>query len=183
MERRRPHDLVRDAIDGDLDAIERVVDQWVDRLYAWCARLGGPTVDAEEAAHDVLMLFVRRHATIREPDRLGSWMFSACRRVVANHRRRAWWRRWLPGPMVERGSPATMDQDLDDAAQARRIRAVLDAMSVNDREVLTLCYLEETSVAEAAQILGVAEGTVKSRLFNARARFRDQCRDLLGDGP
>ena len=181
MERRRPNDLVRDAIGGDLDAIERVVDAWVDRLYAWCAGLGGPHVDAEEAAHDVLMLFVRRHATIREPDRLASWMFSACRRVVANHRRRAWWRRWMPGPIADPGAAATVEQDLDDAARARKIRAVLDQAPAADREVLTLCYLEETSVTEAAQILGLPEGTVKSRLFHARARFRERCRTALGD--
>jgi RNA polymerase sigma factor (sigma-70 family) len=173
MRPRSKGEVVREAIAGDPDAIDEVVDAWVERLYAWCARLGGPNVDAEEAAHDVLMLFVRRHATIREPDRLASWMFSACRRVVANHRRRAWWRRWWPGPVGERGATWDAEGDLHDAERSVRVRAVLDRMGAGDREVLTLCYLEDTSIAEASAILGLPEGTVKSRLHHARARFRE----------
>lgn len=174
-------DVVRSAIDGDLDAIDRVAGAWVDRLYAWCARLGGPSIDAEEAAHDVLMVFVRRHGDIRDPERLSAWMFSVCRRVVANHRRKTWWRRWLPGPWAESGVASTLDHDLDAAARARQVRLVLDRMSTVDREILTLCYLDDTPLAEASVILGIPEGTVKSRLFHARGRFRDRCRGALDD--
>ena len=168
---------VEAAVAGDLDAIERVAHAWVDQLYRWCARLGGPRVDAEEAAHDVLMLFVRRHASIRDPARLEAWLFSVCRRVVANHRRRAWYRRWLPGAVPER--------PVDEAApdSERQVYRVLDALSERDREVLTLCYLEERSLAEAGQILGIPEGTVKSRLFTARDRFRTRCLAAVGELP
>lgn len=169
---------VEAAVAGDLDAIERVAHAWVDQLYKWCARLGGPRVDAEEAAHDVLMLFVRRHASIRDPSRLDAWLFSTCRRVVANHRRRAWVRRWLPGAVPE---VAWSDDGVSDREQ--RVYLVLDAMSERDREVLTLCYLEGRGLQEAGEILGVPEGTVKSRLFAARDRFRTQCVTVLGERP
>ncbi|MEQ1507126.1 MAG: sigma-70 family RNA polymerase sigma factor [Myxococcota bacterium] len=170
-------DTVASAIAGDLDAIERVAHTKVTQLYRWCARLGGPRVDAEEAAHDVVMLFVRRHASIRDPARLDAWLFSACRRVVANHRRRAWLRRWLPGRVPE-GSTAG-----DGVDHQQTVYLVLDAMSDRDREVLTLCYLDEYSMAEAGQILGIPEGTVKSRLSVARDRFRTRCLDAIGGAP
>jgi RNA polymerase sigma-70 factor (ECF subfamily) len=169
---------VEAAVAGDLDAIERVAHAWVDQLYRWCARLGGPRVDAEEAAHDVLMLFVRRHASIRNPARLDAWLFSACRRVVANHRKRAWLRRWLPGAVPELPSPESVSGERE-----QQVYLVLDSLSERDREVLTLCYLEERPLLEAADILGIPEGTVKSRLFAARDRFRARCMDVLGGQP
>lgn len=165
------------AVDGDLDAIEAVAHARVEQLYAWCARLGGPQVDAEEAAHDVLMLFVRRHGSLQDATRLDAWLFSTCRKVVANHRRRAWWRRWLPGAAPE----APVWPDREEADRTRAVHRVLGDLSVGDREVLTLCYLEDRSIREAADILGVSEGTVKSRLHTARERFRLRCRKVLGE--
>jgi RNA polymerase sigma-70 factor, ECF subfamily len=168
-------DTVAAAVGGDLDAIKRVAHAKIEQLYRWCARLGGPRVDAEEAAHDVLMLFVRRHASIRDPGRLDAWLFSACRRVVANHRRRAWLRRWLPGAVPEPSTEGVSDRE-------HAVYLVLDALSARDREVLTLCYLDGYAMADASQILGIPEGTVKSRLSAARDRFRTlSLADL--DGP
>lgn len=166
-------DLVGAALAGEGAALDRVVAAWLPQVYAWCARLGAPRVDPEEAAHDVLMLLVRRHATIDGPSRLPAWLFGTCRRVVANHRRRAWIRRWLPGATPdELPSPATADGPLEERELARRVAQVLEGLPAAHREVLVLCYLEDRSVQEAAELLGIPPGTVKSRLFAARARFQ-----------
>lgn len=166
-------DQVSAALDGDEDALERVIGAWLPQVYAWCARLGGAGgVDPEEAAHDVMMLFVRRIDTIDGPRRLPAWLFGTCKRVVANHRRRAWWRRWVPGIWQDnRSTPIGTDGPLDDRDLADRVALALESLSADHREVLVLCYLDDRSVAEAAEILGIPSGTVKSRLFAARARF------------
>jgi RNA polymerase sigma-70 factor (ECF subfamily) len=54
-----------------------------------------------------------------------------------------------------------------------RVRAALDELPSRDREVLALRFLEQLSTAEAAAVLGVGEGAVKSRLLRAVARLRD----------
>jgi RNA polymerase sigma-70 factor (ECF subfamily) len=59
-----------------------------------------------------------------------------------------------------------------------RVRAALDELPSRDREVLALRFLEQLSTAEAAAVLGIGEGAVKSRLLRAVARLRD-----LLDGP
>ena len=169
---RAADERVAAALDGDEDALEQVIGAWLPQVYAWCARLGGPGVDPEEAAHDVMMLLVRRIDAIEGPRQLPAWLFATCRRVVANHRRRAWWQRWLPGAWRDdRRSPIGTDGPLEEQELADRVAEALAALSNEHREVLVLCYLDDRTVAEAAEILGIPGGTVKSRLFAARAKF------------
>ena len=173
MQACRVDDQIADAaLAGDRRALERVTEAWLPTIFQWCARLGGPSIDAEEAALDVLLTFIRRHHTVSDRRAIARWMFSATRRTVANYRRRAWLRRWLPGVSADLPSEDTPQTDLEAAERSRRVFAALDRLSVRDREVLTLCYLEDRPLAEAAEILGVPEGTIKSRLYAARERFR-----------
>ncbi len=135
--------LVVAALAGDQASIDAVLDDWLPTVYAWCARLGAGRIDAEEAANDVLMVFVKRHGSIRSAEALPAWLFATCKRVVANHRRLAWWRRWTPGAAVEeRAAPERTDGPLEEQELAEEVAEVLNALSQAHREVLVLCYLE-----------------------------------------
>jgi RNA polymerase sigma factor (sigma-70 family) len=89
-------------------------------------------------------------------------------------------RRWTravraPG---ERGLPATHAPSAEDEALTRRregtVRAALDALPLRYRDVVACRYLLDLSEAETAQILGIARGTVKSRLSRALDRLERQ---------
>lgn len=136
----------------------------------WCARLGGPRVDAEEAAQDVMMTLLRRPVPEAE---LVAFAYGVTRNVIANHRRRVWWRRWLPGASVDRPGRHTPLVDVESRETARNVAALLEALTASQREVIVLCDLEERSASEVAILLGVPEGTVRSRLRLARAAFRE----------
>lgn len=137
----------------------------------WCARLGGPSVDAQEAAHDVVLTVLRRGAPA-DADGLAHFTFAVTRNVVANHRRRVWWWRWVPGVAAEPAPTASVGAQAEARDIARRVAAVLERLGAQHREVLVLCDVEERSAAEVGRLLGVPEGTVRSRLRLARARFR-----------
>lgn len=167
---RRPDDArVEAALQGDERALDQLIAAWLPQVGAWCARLGA--YDHEEAATDVLMLLVRRRARVHGADHLAPWLFATCRRVAANQRRRAWWRKWLPGVEAGGESPLRTDLPLEQRELAARVGAALDRLDPHHREVLVLCTFEDRSVDEAAALLGVPAGTVKSRLFHARRRF------------
>lgn len=160
---------------GDPHAGDRLYEIWGPVVLRWCARIGGPRVDSEDAAHDVFEhVFARLH-TLRDPRAFPPWLFSATRRVVIDHRRRAWLRRWVPGLLPDVADPAaehrTEREDL-----ARTVRAVVDALPRDLREVLVLCDMEERNATEVAELVGVPLGTVKSRLRRARARFAVEAR-------
>jgi RNA polymerase sigma factor (sigma-70 family) len=174
MDRPSVEAIVRSAREGDPGGRDRLAALLLPTVIAWCGRMGGPCVDREEAAHDVLMTLLARLDRLHSPDRLQAFAFGITTRVLAAHRRRVWWRRWWPGvapePPDARGGPHA---DLETLERARRVQRVLDALTHPHREVLVLCEIEERTSAEVADLLGVPEGTVKSRLRLARARFRE----------
>jgi RNA polymerase sigma-70 factor (ECF subfamily) len=63
-----------------------------------------------------------------------------------------------------------------------RVRAALDRLPANDREVLVLRYLEQLRHADIAAVLGISEGAVKVRHVRALERLRDLLHDELGEG-
>lgn len=169
--------LLPAVIAGDPLARDRFVAEWGPVVLRWCCRLGGPRVDPEDAAHDVIERVLERLHTLREPRAFGTWLFHSTRHVVADHRRRAWVRRWVPGLLPERPDPTEgAMRRIERDETARRVQAALDALPADLREVLVLCELEERNGAEAAELLAVPLGTVKSRLRRARAAFAEEAR-------
>jgi RNA polymerase sigma-70 factor (ECF subfamily) len=165
-------DTVEQAIRDEPGARDRLMEASLPMALAWCMRLGGPKVDAEDAAHDALMIVWTRITSLNTPERYTAWLYGIVRRVLAAHRRRAWVRRWVPGAEadgVDRGpSPARVAQQSE---LVRGVQEAIEKLPPKQREVLVLCELEERSDVEVAELLGVPLGTVKSRLRLARARF------------
>lgn len=172
---------------GDASAKAELIRLWGPTVLRWCARLGGPGLDEEDAAHDVFERVITRLDDLRAPDAFASWLFQITRRVVRGHRRLAWFRRWVPGAAPEladtRPGPSHAAERSD---EARQVRAALAALPEPLREVLVLRELEERDGAEVAALLGVPLGTVKSRLRRAREAFAREARrrglDPTGEG-
>ena len=101
-----------------------------------------------------------------------AWLYGIVRRTLAWHRRKSWWARWLPGTSEPASSRPDAFADAARSQAARRVAALLDALPEAQREVLVLCVVEERTTVEAAALLGVPEGTIKSRLRLARERVR-----------
>ena len=97
---------ISEARRGNPAARDALVSRCLPPVLQWYARLGGPRVDAEDAAHDVMIVLLSKLHALREPEQFPSWLFGVTRRVLAQHRRRAWMRRWVPGlvPDVPDGS-------------------------------------------------------------------------------
>jgi RNA polymerase sigma-70 factor (ECF subfamily) len=133
-------------------------------------------VDADHAAQDVFIVVLRRVHTVDRPEQLPSWMFAVTRRVLAQHRRKAWVRRWMPGDVPEVSDPRRSPAALSERRQlAEQVGKVLDQMPDDLRAVLVLCDIEDRTDPEAAEVLGLKVGTAKSRLRRARTRFRELC--------
>lgn len=138
----------------------------------WCHRLGAGRIDAEAAASDVLVVVLRRWDEISHDRPVEAWAWGVTLRVVQRHRRQGWWRRWVQGGEVA-ASPAPRGADPDARDTARAVLAVLDRLREEHREVLVLVDMEERPGPQVALLLGVPEGTVRSRLRAARVAFRE----------
>lgn len=154
-------------------ASDQLVATWLPVVLGWCTRLGGPRVDPEDAAHDVLLTLLDRIGELRDPTAVRAFVFGITRRTLAAHRRRAWLRRWA-GPWVREPAATLPGPEASLAARERAeaVAAALETISVDHRELIVLVEIEGRAIGEVAELLDLPVGTVKSRLFRARTAFR-----------
>jgi RNA polymerase sigma-70 factor (ECF subfamily) len=158
-------DLVRAAQGGDVLAMSRLVDS----LAPWIARICGGIAldDADDAAQEALVHVFRDLRGLREPAALRGWARRIAVREAVRHARRAREERARADGEVA----AELRAAPRDLALAPDVRAVLAQLAPEQRAILVLRDLEGLSEEDAAVQLGVAKGTVKSRLFRAREAF------------
>jgi RNA polymerase sigma-70 factor, ECF subfamily len=161
------------VIGGDRAALESLFRVWMPIIMERCRRLGGPRVDADHAAQEIFIVVLRRVHTVTAEQVFPSWLFGVTRRVLAQHRRAAFSSRWDANREPELGVvSAGPDHIVAAARRVATVRAVIDKLPDDLREVLVVCDLEERTDTEAASILGIPDGTLKSRKRRARGRFR-----------
>ncbi|MEO5653293.1 MAG: sigma-70 family RNA polymerase sigma factor [Marmoricola sp.] len=143
------------------------------RVHAYLARR------APAAADDLsseVWLVAYEHRSRYDPE-LGvvvGWLFGIARNVLLAHyrRERGHQHQRLPAWQEESHDDwAQVDARLDAAQTAPELRAALQALSADDREVLLLVAWEQLSPSEAARVLDIPAGTARSRLHRARASF------------
>jgi RNA polymerase sigma-70 factor (ECF subfamily) len=153
-------------VQSEADLMRALHDEHASALWSFALRLtGGDHARAEDVVQEALMR-AWRHPEVLDPSRgsARAWLFTTARRIVIDE-----WRRASTRPLVFTDDvPEIAAPDAVDAAlQAWLIEDALAALSAAHRDVLVECFLRGRSVAEAARILGVAPGTVKSRTHYA----------------
>ena len=160
---------------GSQDAFYRKYTRLVlDRVR----RLGGPSIDAEDVAHEVFIVAFRKLDTFRDDGSLGAWLFGITRRVVANARRRAAIRRMVGLDQIAepRAPGLNCEEEVGRRWRRQMVLSALERLSTSHREVLVLVDFEDRTTAEAAELLDVSVGTVYSRLHYGRKSFANALR-------
>ena len=134
------------------------------------------TADAEDVAQEALLRAYHRFARLRERTRFRAWLVRITFRLALDRARSAK-RREVRETLWAQPVPRATTEDLAASSefQAHLARA-LDAMSPKLRLVLLLAAMEGHTFDEVAALLGLAIGTVKSRLFFARKQLAEKLR-------
>ena len=142
----------------------------------WAARLGGPAADVEDITQEVFLVVNRRLHDFRPGTRLSTWLFGITAKVAANERRRRklrhWWFRLAPGAGDDSAAPS--DGPLEQLEKRERrvlFYRALDELNERHRRALVLFELEEMSVEDVAEHLGLRPGNTRVLLHRARAAF------------
>ena len=170
--------LWRLVVNGDGDAFGAVFDRHRDRVLHHALGVIGSAHAAEDVTAMVFYEAWRRREYVRMVNgSIVAWLLVAANNTLRNElRQRRRYRSFLGRLPPPANSPdiaeafADGDQQEFEAATLERAFARLRP---GDRNVLTLCVVEEMSIRDAAAALGVPEGTVKSRLNRAKARLGD----------
>jgi RNA polymerase sigma factor (sigma-70 family) len=156
------------ALEGDGEAFGRIFDRHRNRIYRHSLRLVPVAADADDAVAITFLEAWRRRDAVRFVDRsMLPWLLvtatNASRNLSRSSRRHSALLRRLP-PEAHHSDPA---DGIDDG----EAQAILRTLSLDDQRIVTLCVLEGYSVREAAIVLGIPPGTVKSRLSRAKGRL------------
>jgi RNA polymerase sigma factor (sigma-70 family) len=160
------------AATRDEAAFAEIVRRHGPMVLAVCRRVLADAPEADDAFQAVFLVLARRAGSVGRPERLGGWLHGVAVRCARRARSAAASRRAREHPMSDVAAPAAADPLWADA------RPVLDEeigkLPEKLRAPLVLCELEGLGRAEAAERLGVPEGTLSSRLARAKDALRSR---------
>ena len=159
---------------GDPDAFTELVRRHRDRLWAVALRTTGDPEDAADALQDALVSAFRNASSFRGESAVTTWLHRIVVNACLDRMRRRRTRPTVPLPEEDgEGHHGLADprDDLDRLELRMEIDRALRSLPDEQRAAIVLVDVEGRSVAEAAELLGVPEGTVKSRCSRGRARL------------
>jgi len=183
--------LVERLREGDVAALETLMERYAARVFRVARGIARTDADAEEVVQDVFLTLARKIDSFEGRAALGTWIYRVATNAALLKRRG---KRAQLEVSLEEHLPAFKDDGhregpreylladwsqtpeadfLDGEARAVLSRAI-DGLPESYRAVLILRDVEELSNEEAARILGESVGSIKSRLHRARMALREQ---------
>jgi RNA polymerase sigma-70 factor (ECF subfamily) len=156
---------------GERDAFDELIRRWAQPLRRHVARVAGDARTADELVQDIWLGVVKGIGRLQDPRKFRPWLFGIAHRRLMEELRG---RYAAPEADVALDEFEADGRDPDRELLAREVERGLARLPASERDVLSLFYFEELSLADVAQALAVPVGTVKSRLFRARQLLRNQ---------
>jgi RNA polymerase sigma-70 factor (ECF subfamily) len=180
-------ELLARHVAGDHDAFGELVRRHRDRLWAVALRTMGDPEEAADALQDALVAAFRAAHTFQGRSAVTTWLHRIVVNACLDRLRRSSVRRTkpmeeLPTPETALGSAEGADVSVVQGEVRREVAAALAALPDDQRAALVLVDLQGYAVAEAATILGVPSGTIKSRCARGRARLLPALSHLRREG-
>lgn len=165
--------LAAAARTGDRQALARLAARWQGRFLGHAYRLTGDAEMAADVAQEAWVEVMRALARLDDPQAFPAWALRIVSRRAAKAIGGAQRRRAVRDAAAQDAAVITTAANGGEAASdLTAVRAALARLPVEQRAAMGLFYLEDFSVAEIAVALGVAPGTVKTRLMHARRKVR-----------
>lgn len=166
-------DAILAVLQGDREAFRPLVERYAPMARSFALRLLGHSQDAEDACQEAFVAAFRFLSRFdRGTGRFSTWLLTIVRHRCLNHVRREV-RRTSQADVadVAEDSPSPFDMAVTNELE-RKLDQALRQLSWEQRTAFVLLELQELTVAEAARVEDVSEGTIKSRASRARGRLR-----------
>lgn len=163
---------------GDQQAMKALFTAHHPRVYRFVLRIVQRPDVAEDVTAEVFVDMWRQAADFEGRSSVATWLLAIARNKALSALRK---RREAPLDDEFAQTIAADDDTPEVTAQKANkseiLRACLRRLTVEQREVMELVYYQERSVGDVGHILGIPENTVKTRMFHARKRLAELCRE------
>jgi RNA polymerase sigma-70 factor, ECF subfamily len=156
---------------GDPRAFAELVRRHRDRMWAVALRTLRDPEEASDALQEAFISAFRAAGSFRAESQVTTWLHRIVVNACLDRVRRRQARPTVPLPEAGPGEPATPGDAMADRETRMVVQRALSDLSDDQRMPILLVDVEGYSVAETAQMLGIAEGTVKSRCARGRAKL------------
>lgn len=164
--------LAHAAANGDAIAFAALLERVYERVFALAFRMTGRRADAEDLTQDICAALPGKLAGFRGEARFSTWLYRVTMNAAHDRRRRA---QRHARAASEWGEVETLRRaEADAAAQAQDwLARTMAALPEELRDTLALTVTEGVTQGQAAEILGVSEGTVAWRMSEVKRRLRE----------
>jgi len=170
--------LIAKAATGDRTAARALYDAHVERVHRIAYRLCGDADLADDLTQDVFVQLFRRLDQFRGESSFGTWVHRVALTVSLNAMRKVKRFRTRETEIDEALHHEGAEDDVEPDFR-EKLNAAIDALPEGCRVALVMHTIEGYSHAEIGEMLGIAEGTSKARVFDARARLKKSLASFL----
>lgn len=185
--------LVAELKAGSEDAFAYILSVYQNPVYSLIAHILSDDSDAADVVQNVFLKVFRGVSYFHGQSALKTWIYRIAVREALNYRR-GWFRRHFHeafsldeksaaplAALAHKHDPGNPYEALEQAERQRVVQTALNALPRPYRAVLVLREIEGLSYDEIANVLSLAEGTVKSRLMRGRELLRRKLSSILGN--
>lgn len=169
--------LIQRSLAGSQAAFGQLIARYQDFVFSLCLRVLRSREEAEETAQDAFLKVYQNLDTFKRESRFSTWLYTLTYRTALDRARL----KKLPVTGLEteeralqiadEGAPAP-DSKLQQADLHRQLEAAIGQLKEVDAAVVSLYYLQEQNVKEIAEVTGLTETNVKTKLFRSRETLR-----------
>ncbi len=187
-------DLARALLAGEEGAFDRFVETFQSKIFQYSFLMCGQREDAEEVAQEALMKVFESLDQLRDPEHVKPWVFRIAKNACLMKRRKSI---FAPPEELSLDQPITgtpegesrplqiadhgrlPDRQVLDREMSESLRLAIVDLPETLRSVVLLRDLEELSTEDTAEILGLTNDAVKTRLHRARLALREKLEGIL----
>ena len=163
----------------DAQLLRALHDEHAAALWSYVTSLlHGDRVRAQDVVQETLLRAWRNPTVLADPATSRGWLYTVARRIVIDEWRAA---RRRPETITDQLPEQAIADAADQTVDRQLVMSALRTLSLEHREVLLESYFRGRSVAEAAEVLGVPPGTIKSRTHYALHALRTAINDMGGE--
>lgn len=178
--------LLAECIAGNEAAIEILVRQYETGVFRLALSIVGDQAEASEITQETFLAALRALRTYQEKQSFRAWLYTIALNLSRSHLRKRKVIERLRATLtnifrIETQKQASPEETIIENEKEAALWKCLNELDEKYRTVVVLRYFHELPIAEISEILSVNEGTIHSRLHNARERLRRALKDTDGE--
>lgn len=173
-------ELISAILLGSETAFAELMQRYQDRVFRLLSRYTRDALECEDLAQEVFLKVFRKLHTFQHDSQFYTWLYRIAVNTATDHLARRSRRRLQlveDDAVLDTGKPRSEAHDVSEPLMQRELaevtRKILDKLPEKYRTILVLREYEDLSYTDIARVLGIQLGTVESRLFRARQRFKE----------